>query len=381
MTPASLARARWAISVPFLVMGVVIGAWVPHVPLAKERLEVGPGVFGLALLAIAGGAVIAMPSAGALVNRFGSAVMTRLTGVFFCLAFLGPSLAPTLASFVAGGVLMGMGIGSMDVAMNAHAIAIEKSLRRPVISMLHGVYSVGCVAGAFLGGYLIETLGGDSQAFIVAGLCLVLHLASSLYFLPGSIDKGPSGSHFAWPTRATIGLGLLCYLALMIEGSVIDWAAILMREKFLVDAGVAALCFATYQGGMALSRFSGDWIRKTAGAVPMVFASALLTAAGTALALVAPSPVMAIVAFTFAGIGIGNIAPVMFAGGGRLEPTAPARGIAAVTTLGYTGFLTGPPLIGFAAQATNLNAALFLTVIAALIIAAFARAVKPADTY
>lgn len=89
-------------------MGLVIGAWVPHVPLAKERLDVGPGVFGLALRAIAGGAVIAMPTAGALVNRFGSAVMTRLTGVFFCLAFLGPALAPTLASFIAGGVLMGM---------------------------------------------------------------------------------------------------------------------------------------------------------------------------------------------------------------------------------------------------------------------------------
>lgn len=265
--------------------------------------------------------------------------------------------------------------------MNAHAIAIERSMPRPVISMLHGVYSLGCVGGAFLGGYLIETLGGISQALIMAGLCLALHLAAARFFLPGSIDKGLSGSNFAWPTRATIGLGLLCYLALMIEGSVIDWAAILIREKFMVDAGTAAMCFATYQGGMALARFTGDWIRQTAGSVPMVFASALLTALGTALALVAPSPLLAILAFAFAGIGVGNIAPVMFAGGGRLEPTAPARGIAAVTTLGYMGFLTGPPLIGFAAQATNLNAALFLTVAAALVIAAFARAVKAADAY
>ena len=381
MTPSSLARARWAITVPFMVMGLLIGAWVPHVPLAKERLAVGPGVFGLALLAIAGGAVLAMPTAGVLVNRFGSAVMTRITGVLFCFAFLGPVLAPTLPSFVVGGLFMGMCIGSMDVSMNAHAIAVEKALRRPVLSMLHGVYSLGCVFGAFLGGYLIETLGGRNQAFIMAALCLALHLAAARHFLPGSVDKGLSGSHFAWPTRATIGLGLLCYLALMIEGSVIDWAAILMREKFLVEAGIAALCFATYQGGMALSRFTGDWIRQRVGAVPMVFVSALLTALGTALGLLAHTPTLAILAFTLAGIGIGNIAPVMFAGGGRLEPTAPGRGIAAVTTLGYTGFLSGPPLIGFAAQVTNLNAALFLTVLAALIIAIFARAVKAADTY
>ena len=362
-------------------MGLLIGAWVPHVPLAKERLAVGPGVFGLALLAIAGGAVLAMPTAGVLINRYGSAIMTRVTGILFCLAFLGPVLAPTLPGFVLGGLLLGMCIGSMDVSMNAHAIAIEKALRRPMLSMLHGVYSLGCVFGAFLGGYLIEAIGSRNQAFIMAALCLALHLAATRFLLPGSVDKGLSGSHFAWPTRATIGLGLLCYLALMIEGSVIDWAAILMREKFLVEAGVAAMCFATYQGGMALSRFTGDWIRLKVGAVPMVFVSALLTALGTALGLVAPSPTLAIIAFTFAGIGIGNIAPVMFAGGGRLEPTAPGRGIAAVTTLGYTGFLSGPPLIGFAAQVTNLNVALFLTVIAALIIAVFARAVKAADTY
>ena len=364
-----------------MVMGLLIGAWVPHVPLVKERLAVGPGIFGLALLSIAGGAVLAMPTAGVLINRFGSAVMTRVTGILFCFTFLGPVLAPSLPGFVLGGMFMGMCIGSMDVSMNAHAIAIEKALQRPVLSMLHGVYSLGCVFGAFLGGYLIDLLGGARQAFVMAGLCLAIHLAAARFFLPGSVDKGLSGSHFAWPTKATIGLGLLCYLALMIEGSVIDWAAILMREKFLVEAGIAAMCFATYQGGMALSRFTGDWIRMKVGAVPMVFVSALLTALGTALGLLAPTPLLAIVAFTFAGIGVGNIAPVMFAGGGRLEPTAPGRGIAAVTTLGYTGFLSGPPLIGFAAQVTNLNAALFLTVVAALIIAIFARAVKAADTY
>ncbi|MCA3554618.1 MFS transporter [Aestuariivirga sp.] len=381
MMDSSLVRARWAIAASFVVMGLVIGAWVPHVPLVKERLGVGPGVFGLALLSIAGGAVLAMPLTGVLVGRYGSRRMTVSTGLFFTLAFLLPTAAPTLTSFLLGGMLMGMGIGSMDVSMNAHAIAIEKRRRRPVISMLHGIYSLGCLAGAVVGGVLIEWLGPGAQALITSALCLCLLLGAARFLLPGSADKGQSGAHFAWPTRATIGLGLLCYLALMIEGSVIDWAAILMREKFAVEAGIAALCFAAYQGGMALSRLTGDWIRLKAGAVPMVFVSALLTALGTALGLIAPTPGLAIAAFALAGLGVGNIAPVMFAGGGRLEPTAPGRGIAAVTTLGYTGFLSGPPLIGFAAQVTGLNIALFLTVIAALIIAVFASAVKAADTY
>lgn len=381
MTSSSPARARWAVGATFLLHGILIGAWVPHIPLAKERLEVGPAVFGLALLAIAGGAVVAMPVAGVMINRFGSARLTMITGLLFCLAFFGPILAPNMSLFVLAGFAMGMVIGSMDVAMNAHGIAVEKALKRPTMSMLHGGFSIGGMIGAFLGAALLKLYGEAWQAVITALICVTIQVVAARFYLPPNADRGLSGSHFAWPTRATIGLGLLCFLALMIEGSILDWAAILMREKFVIDAGFAALGFGFYQGGMAVARLTGDWIRMRIGAVRMVVISALLAASGTALALVAPSPWLAITAFVFAGLGLGNIAPVLFAGGGRLEPDAPGRGIAAVTTLGYTGFLCGPPLIGFAAQVTNLNTALFLTVGAALVIAIFARSVQAADTY
>ena len=381
MTLPTPSQARWALGATFLLHGILIGSWVPHIPLAKERLDVGPGVFGLALLAFAGGAVCAMPTAGVLINRYGSARLTGVTGILFCLTFFGPILAPTLPLFIVAGFAMGMMIGSMDVAMNAHGIAVEKALKLPTLSMFHGLFSVGGMTGAFLGAALLKLFGELPQAAITSALCLAIQLAAMRYYLPADADKGLSGSHFAWPTRATIGLGLLCFLALMIEGSILDWGAIMMREKFLVDASFAALAFGFYQGGMSVSRLTGDWIRQKVGAVRMVTVSALMAAAGTAVALVVPSPWVAIAAFIFAGLGIGNVAPVLFAGGGRLEPDAPGRGIAAVTTLGYSGFLCGPPLIGFVAEVSSLPAALFLTVAAALIIAAFARSVQAADTF
>ncbi len=381
MTSPSPARARWAVAATFFLHGLLVGAWVPHIPLAKERMEAGPALFGLALLAIAGGAVCAMPVAGAFINKLGSARMTALTGMLFCLTFFGPVLAPTLPLFMLGGFLMGAAIGSMDVSMNAHGIAVEKALKLPTMSMFHGAFSVGGMAGAFLGAGLLELFGEFPQTIITALLCFTMQLVAMRYYLPADVDRGLSGSHFAMPTRATIALGLLCFLALMVEGSILDWGAIFMREKFLVDASFAALAFGFYQGGMAVARLTGDWIRMKAGAVTMVTVSALMAAIGTAAALLAPSPYIAIAAFVVAGLGIGNVAPVLFAGGGRLEPDAPGRGIAAVTTLGYSGFLCGPPLIGFAAQLVGLPTALFLTVAAALIIAAGARSVKAADTY
>jgi len=375
------AQASWATFTLFLLHGIMVGSWVPHIPLAKERLDVGPGVFGLALLAIAAGAVTAMPLTGAMINRYGSSRVSLVTGALFCIAFAGPVTAPTLVPFIIMGYLLGALIGSMDVAMNAHGIAVERKLKSPIMSMLHGGFSVGGMVGAFLGAWALQHMDEFTHIALAGAACLILLFIAVRFLLPRSIDKGLSDTHFGWPTRATIGLGLLCFLALMAEGSVLDWSAIYFTAEFKVDAGTAGLGYAFFSGGMAASRFTGDWLRQKFGAVPMVVASALLTAVSIALAVSVSSFVTAVVAFTFAGIGIGNIAPVLFAGGGRLEPDAPGRGIAAVTTLGYAGFLAGPPLIGFAAEVTSLGHAFWLVVLSALVIAAFATKARAADTY
>ena len=381
MTTESSVRARWAVFGIFLLAGLIIGAWVPHVPLAKDRLAAGPALFSLGLLAIAAGAVMSMPITGALINRFGSARITLFGGLLFAVGFLGPVTAPTLPLFMLTGIVMGLGMGSMDVSMNAHGLAVEKSLGKPIISGLHAAFSVGAMLGTFSGAWLIDRLGPHSQALIFSATFTVLHILLCLNLLPAAIDKGLSESHFGWPTKATLGLGALCFLALMVEGSVGDWAAILMRQNFAIDASYAAWAFGFYQTGMAASRFLGDILRKRFGAVNLVVVSAILAAIGTGAALVAPSLWLSFAGFAVGGIGIGNLAPVLFAGGGRLEPNAPGRGIAAVVSMGYAGFLAGPPIIGFVAQVSTMQIALGLTVVAALIIAVFARGVAPADRY
>ena len=381
MASESIVRARWAVFITFLLAGILVGAWVPHVPLAEQRLGVGHGAFGLALLAIAAGAVTSMPFTGALINRFGSARITLVGGLLFGVGFLGPVFAPSYATFVIAAFVMGLGTGSMDVSMNAHGLAVEKAYQKPIISGLHAAWSVGCTAGAFGGSWIIEHASPAIEAFMAMLFFVIALIVTCQFFLPSSADKGLSESHFGWPTRATFGLGALCFLALMVEGSVADWAGIFTKERFAVDAAMAAFGFAFYQGGMSLSRFAGDGLRQKFGAVNMVVASALLAAVGMGCALLAPNLVLAFVGYAVGGIGIGNIAPVLFAGGGRLEPDAPGRGIAAVVSMGYAGFLAGPPVIGFVAQFSNLQMALGLTVVAALIIATFARGVAPADQY
>ena len=380
-TSSSPASARWAILVIFLLHGVLLGAWVTQIPLAKARLETGLGLFGIALLSFAAGAVLAMPLAGVAINRFGSARLTWIMGLSFCVCLFGPSFAPSLPLFMLSGLALGSSVGSMDVAMNAHGLAVEKALRKPVMSGLHGGFSVGAAVGTIGGAILLRAVGPELQLPLIAAFCAVGILVCARFFLPASVDKGLSGSHFAMPTKATIGLGALCFLALMIEGSVADWAAIMLQDRFVIAASTAAMAFGFYQAGMALSRFTGDMLRQRYGAVRIVAVSSVLTAVGTAAALLLPSVPLSLIGFFVGGIGIGNVAPVLFAGGGRLEPDAPGRGIAAVTSMGYSGFLAGPPLIGILADYSSLQASLFVTVAAALIIAVYARMVHAADTY
>ena len=378
-SPALL--AKWAVFAIFVVHGTLLGAWAPHIALAKERFGVGAGVFGLALLSLPIGAVIAMPIAGGLINKFGSAVLTLVTGILFCVMLLLPTHAPTFKLFILAGIALGASIGGMDVAMNAHGLAVERVHKKPIMSVLHGGFSLGAIAGTFAGAFMITRLGATWQVALTSVVCLVAHFYACRFLLAAEVDKGLSGSHFAMPTVATLGLGALCFLALMIEGSILDWGAIFMREQFMMSIATAALAFGCYQGGMAFSRFTGDYLRVKFGAIRLVTVSALIAAVATAVALFAPFVPLSFAAFILAGIGIGNVAPVLFAGGGRLEPDAPGRGIAAVTTLGYMGFLCGPPLIGFVAEVTSLQWGLALTVVAAGIIALFARMVAAADTY
>ena len=357
-----------------------MGRWAPQVALAQKRLDADLGQFGLALTGMAIGPIIAMPLAGALIGRAGSATVLRFVTPAVFASFLLPVLAPTLPLFAFALVVFGALNGAMDVAMNAHGLAVEGRIKQPIMSGLHAVWSLGGLFGASGGAMALAFVAPWQHAALVAALMIAATLAVLPGLLPASADKcAAGGSHFAWPTAATIGLGLLCFIALMGEGAVLDWAAIHLRDGYHVADDVAGLGYAVFAGAMAATRFAGDALRARFGAVALVRASAGVALLGMLAAIVAPAALLSIAGYGLAGLGIGNLAPVLFAGGGRREPDNPARGIAAVTTLGYAGFLAGPPLIGLIGRAVGLPLALGVIVLGMAVIAAAAQAASSAD--
>ena len=375
----ALRRARVAIGLVFLANGAVFGSWAPQIPLVQERLGLGPAVLGTALLAMAVGALCAMVLAGSVIARFGSAPVTRATGIVMCLALPLACLAPSLAALVAALAILGAANGMMDVAMNAHGVAVETRLQRPIMSSLHGLFSLGGLAGASLGAVALAQVTPAVHVLIAGPALALLVLVLTRYLLPGHVDGADSGPHFVRPSRSALMFGLLAFLVLMSEGAALDWSAAWLRQDLGMDPAHAGLGYAAFAGFMAAGRFAGDTLRHRVGAVALVRASALVAALGFALALLVATPVAAISGFALAGLGIANTVPVLFGAGGRLPDTAPGAGIAAIAGIGYLGFLAGPPLIGLLAELTSLGTALGLLVLACGIVALRASLVRVAD--
>ena len=370
-------RARFAVALVFLVNGIVMGTWAAHIPLVEERLAMSHSTLGIALLTMALGALLAMPLTGPMIARFGSALVTRIATAVLLLAFLLPILAATPVLLMLALFVFGASSGVMDVAMNAHGVAVGRRLGRPVMSSFHGMWSLGGLAGSGLAALLLPIMPPLAQAGCTVVVASAFGVAALIFLLPAHADGGGQRMALAWPNRAMLGLGTLCFLGLTSEGAIIDWAALHLKGSLQLGAGQAATGFAAYSASMALSRFSGDWLRSRVGARELVRWSGLLAAGGLVVALVVPVPLLAIAGFALVGLGLANLIPVLFDAAGRIPGQSAGTGIAAVATIGYSGFIVGPPIIGFVADATSLAVALGLIVLACLAIALSATVVVP----
>jgi len=371
---------RWATFAVFAVNGAMIGTWVAHIPWLQERLGVSKTTIGFSLLCMAAGALVAMPLTGQVLNRVSSATVTRTATLLYCLLLPLPLIAPNPVALGAILFVFGAVNGSMDVAMNAHGVAVERDLGRPIMSSLHGGWSVGGFLAAGISA-VAGVAGADPRwlalALGVALWCFALAVTTRL----GEASTHSSGSGFALPARGVVLIGVLCFLAMTTEGAIGDWSGIYLRENLGSSAAAAATGFAGFSLGMAVARLGGDWVNERLGAGLLLRGGMTLVALALGALLLAAEPVPAVVGFALVGIGIANSVPILFSAAGRHEPTGPS--LSAVFTVGYTGFIVGPPLIGVLADTIGLPETLALLCLSALSVTAFGgratRAPNPAS--
>lgn len=352
-------RGRWAMTAMFLANGFIIGSWAPQIPLLMTRLEISETLLGVLILLFGIGALVAMPSSGILMARLGSRAVLQGFALLACFGLLVVVAVPTFWLVVPAMIFFGGVVGGMDVAMNTNAVSVEQHMGRGIMSSSHGFWSLGGFFGGGIGGLVIQTQGYFVHAVIVTALSLAIVAVAQKFLVEDPAHRASANkpaAKFEWPRNPTVYvIGLIALFCMIPEGAILDWAAIYLKQELDADIAVAGLAFAAFSGTMATMRFLGDHVRHRFGAVRTLRVSSIVAAAGMLLAGLASDPLTAIAAFAFAGLGVANIVPIAFSAAGNQSGISTSAGMSVVTTMGYSGILVAPSVVGFIGERTGFS--------------------------
>ena len=344
-----------AIALVFAAHGALAGGYFTRIPWIRDHLGLTPTALGVALVFPALGGCLAMPMAGRIVHRLGSRNAVRVLLALFAATAALPALAPSLALLSATLFLSGATAGMADVAMNANGVQLEERIGRPIMSGLHGAWSVGALAGSGIGA-VAATAGLDAriQLSAMAMALFLLTVRGGRHLLdPVADPHAQTPPRFALPSREVLRVGVVGVCAIVVEMASADWSGVYLRDVTHAAPGLAAASYTAFACTMAVTRLGGNLVVGRLGAVRTVTGGAAIALLGDVLVVTARTPLPAVAGFGLVGIGIAVVVPLAFATVGRIGAN-PGQAIAGMATLVYAAGLVAPAAIGGIAGATSL---------------------------
>lgn len=388
--PSQASRARRGLWWIFGLNGFLVASWATRIPAVKDIAGLSVATLGVVLLAPAVGALVAFEVSGRAAARFGSARVTGWCALAFCALLPLVGFADHAAwSLAVALVVFGAGNGALDVAMNTHGVAVERSLGRPALAGMHAAFSAGGFLGAAVGAGAAAAGVGVRTHFCAVAAASAVCAALAGPWLPISearqlqaastdpaLHQARRGIARIVPAPVLL-LGAVAFACMLGEGAAADWSATYLRTSTHTSPGLAAVGYAGFSAAMLAGRLTGDRLRTVVRPSRLLPLSASLAALGLLAGIGAGSTAVGIAGLTAFGAGLALVIPIVFAAAGDLPPRRtgmPApRALARVSTLGYLGFLAGPPLVGGLASLTSLRFALVLPVILAAAVVPLAR--------
>jgi MFS family permease len=378
---SNIQKARFAVFSFFTIAGAAVTFWAVHIPYVENKLDINPATIGALLLVLGAGALSAAQLVGPLIDRVGSRTATFTSGVFLSFVLLLPGLASSewmLGLFL---FFLGVGIGATDVAMNAHAVEVEKAYGRPIFSAFHAMWSLGGLIGATIGGFALAN-NFDMQttlSFAAIGTFLVSMLMRT-WLLPDSPNQKPPSAHKKQDieykkgnieNRKVLGyvlfLGAMAGAAAIAEGTGVDWSALHHVRILETSNAQASIALVVFTGSMGVTRLFIDKVVAARGRIFVIRYGSLVSAAGTFVVVLSTSSPVALIGWLIAGVGIAGVVPQLFAYSAEIgEQSHTGRNLAKVVGITYAGVLAGPALIGFLTEVVPLNVAIGLGVLLGL---------------
>ena len=383
---SALQKARFAVFAYFTIAGAAVTFWAVHIPFVESKLDISPAAIGTLLLVFGGGALTAIQLVGNLIDRVGSRTATFLSGTFMGIMLFFPGLAdtPLLLGFTL--FLLGIGVGATDVAMNAHAVDVERAYQRPIFSAFHAMWSFGGLIGASIGAVALAN-ELDMQTTLSGAAIATLFIAITMrtWMLPdspnhkstkqkSSEDKTAEKSRLKQlnaSNRKVLGyvlfLGAMSAAAAIAEGTGVDWSTLHHARVIGTSDAQAAIALIAYTGAMGITRLVIDKVVAARGRIFVIGFGSLVSAMGTSIVVLSTASPVALLGWVIAGVGIAGVIPQIFAYSAEVgEETHTGRNMSKVVGITYAGVLAGPALIGFLTELVPLNIAIGLGVILGL---------------
>ncbi|WP_439153470.1 MFS transporter [Xenorhabdus santafensis] len=345
-----------ATRIAFFIAGFSIASWAPLIPLVKERLGMSDGSMGVLILVFGIGSFIMMPIAGMLATRYGCRKIFSFFALLAILILPLLSVLSTPLTLACALFVFGAGIGASDVVINIHAVNIEKKAHEPIMSGFHALFSLGGIAGAGLVSLMLFMEVPPLHVTLVVSFLVILLLLPAWNGLLEHTETEET-PFFVLPHGIVILIGTLCFIVYLMEGSMLDWSGILLSSVHNMDSHQAGFGYTLFAITMTLGRFLGDRIIAAFGYRRVFLGSAILATSGFFLIYLATSMVQLGISFLMIGAGLSNLAPMFFTASGQQKVMPDALAVSAISTMGFSGILLGPAIIGGLAHQVTLHGA------------------------
>lgn len=353
---ATIRINRFAVSAFFFMHGLCFASWASRIPSIQENLKLSASALGSVLFALPLGFVISLPFAGWLIGKAGSKKVVILSTIFYSLSLVLIGTSTDILSLVLSLFSFGFFSNQLNISINTQAVIVERLYDKGLMATFHGLWSVAGFAGAAFGTWLMSRNVAPINHFIFISTAFVMITALSAFYLVKkdevTAEKRPL---FTMPDRSLIGLGLIAFCSMMAEGAMFDWSGIYFSKVVQVDPHLTGIGYTTFMIAMSATRFLADGFSNRFGLKRILQVSGLLTTTGLLLSVFFPFMLPSLIGFFIIGIGVSSVVPMVYSAAGKSKTLSAGAALTAVSSLGFMGFLIGPPIIGFIAEASSLK--------------------------